>query len=237
MKNLIHSILILFCSVLFIFLCLIPSTELKSQTTGDNVEESGEAPTTKTTKYKVKKNIFRYNNVFSFYPFQSAINYMTVGYELKTGEKTAFKTIAGYAKQESSLLGFSDISNYSGFKIEMELKYFVNKKSVVFNGIYFAPFAMYKSCQFTFMEDKSYYDPNTGIYHYETVETSGKSGATHIGFLLGYHSKIGESFTLDMFAGEGLMSASGNHEMGSRFGDIYANEIRMKAGICLGFGF
>ncbi len=237
MKNLIHSNLILLCSVLFIFLCLIPSTELKSQTTNDNVEESAEAPTTKATKYKVKKNIFRYNNVFSFYPFQSAINYMTVGYEFKTGEKTAFKTIAGYAKQESSLLGFSDISNYSGFKIEMELKYFVNKKSVVFNGIYFAPFAMYKSCQFTFMEDKSYYDPNTGIYHYETVETSGKSGATHIGFLLGYHSKIGESFTLDMFAGEGLMSASGNHEMGSRFGDIYANEIRMKAGICLGFGF
>ena len=131
-------------------MCLISSTELKSQTTSDTDEGSAEPATTpKTTKYKVKKNIFRYNNVFSFYPFQSAINYMTVGYELKTGEKTAFKTIAGYAQQQSSLLGFSDISNYSGFKIEMELKYFINKKSVVFNGIYFAPFAMYKSCNFT----------------------------------------------------------------------------------------
>ena len=172
-------------------MCLISSTELKSQTTSDTDEGSAEPATTpKTTKYKVKKNIFRYNNVFSFYPFQSAINYMTVGYELKTGEKTAFKTIAGYAQQQSSLLGFSDISNYSGFKIEMELKYFINKKSVVFNGIYFAPFAMYKSCNFTFMDDRSYYDPNTGITITKLLKPNQNQQQHISGFYLGIIQKL-----------------------------------------------
>ena len=51
MKNLFQSKLIYFLSILSILLCLISSTELKSQTTSDTDEGSAEPATTpKTTK-------------------------------------------------------------------------------------------------------------------------------------------------------------------------------------------
>lgn len=223
--------------VALIFILTLSCNTIFAQTTEQSDDPADVVP---RTKYKVKKNVFRYNNVVSIYPFQSAINYMTFAYELKTGEKTAFKTQAGYAKKDQSSffdLGLGSISNYSAFRIQMEFKYFMNKKAEVFNGLYIAPFALYKSCKYTYTGDRQVYDPITGYYHYVTVNVKDNASAFHVGFLLGYHAKIGESFTVDMFAGEGLMSASGNFNDASRVFDTYANEIRMKLGMSIGYGF
>ncbi len=194
----------------------------------------GESP---KVKYKIKKPVFNYNSVFSVYPFQPAINYMTLGYEFKTGEKTAFKTLAGIASKENSVLGIGNISNYSAYKIEMQFKYFMNKKAAVFNGIYIAPFVLFKSCKFTYDGQERIFDSIFGSYRTVNIHKTDKANAFHLGFILGYHLLLGERFTLDMFAGEGLMSASGNYKYGSRVFDIYANEIRMKLGLSIGFGF
>ncbi len=226
---------------LFFFLTIFFSSALlatvaQAQTDTGSSEENTEAAPAKV-KYKSKKNVFRFNNVISIYPFQAAINYMTLGYELRTGERTTFKTIAGFAQKEKSLLDINNISKYSGFKIEMQLKYFINKKNEVLNGVYFAPFVLYKGCNFSFDEDNYVYDPVLGYSTYVLSHKKDKASAFHVGFLLGYHSKIGDNFTLDMFAGEGLMSSTGNLDYGSRVFDVYANEIRMKVGLNIGFGF
>jgi hypothetical protein len=209
-----------------------------SQTKTDQNDEPVEAAP--KVKYKVKRSVFRYNNIISVYPFQSAINYMTFAYELKTGAKTAFKTQAGYAKKDQTSFlntGLSGISNYSAFRIQMELKFFMNKKPEVFNGLYIAPFVLYKSCNYTYEGEQQVYDPIYGYYQTVYVNINDKASAFHIGFILGYHVKVGESFTIDMFAGEGLMTATGNSERASRIFDVYANEIRMKLGLSIGYGF
>src|SRR6266446_2576167 len=89
--------------VTLIFCFFLNGKKAVSQTNSGNNEENQEAT---TQKYKVKKKVFRNNNVFSIFPLQAISNYMTVGYEFKTGEKTAFKTIAGYSEAEQNLLSF-----------------------------------------------------------------------------------------------------------------------------------
>ncbi len=222
--------------ILFVFIITLFAIPSFAQTNTQSTEEATDATPAKV-KYKTKKNVFRFNNLISIYPFQAAINYMTLGYEFKIGEKTAFKTLAGYAEKEGNILGINSISKYSGFRIEMQLKYFITKNPDVFNGVYFAPFALYKNCNYTYDEDKWLYDPVLQYSTYMLVQTRDKASAFHVGFLLGYHTKVGESFTIDMFAGEGLMSASGNYKLGTRILDAYSNEIRMKIGLSVGFGF
>ena len=223
----------IFLPVVYFFLCFSLS-QVSAQTDDENEKEETPAP---KVKYKLKRNLFNYNNIISVYPFQSVINYMTVAYELKTGEKSAFKTIAGYAKKESSLLGLGTISDYSGYRLEMQFKYFMKKKGSVFNGIYIAPFVLFKSCNYTFDGEETVYDPITGSYNYLFVHVKDKASVVHVGFILGYQLKLGDSFTLDMFAGEGVMSAYGNYKYASRIFDAYSNEIRMKLGLSIGYGF
>jgi hypothetical protein len=225
---------IFFISLLLLIVFNINSVMAQTTTENEEVEQP-------KVKYKVKKKLFRYTNVISVYPLQAISNYMCLGYEFKTGEKTALKTMAGFAQKEGTFLDFNNtnasLTKYAGYKIEMQFKYFINSKATVFNGIYFAPFASYKACSFNYDIGEEVYDPNTGFYRYNTVSKKGKAGAMHLGFLLGYHTKVGESFTIDMYAGEGLMSCSGNYSYGSRLFDTYSNSIRLKLGLNLGFGF
>jgi hypothetical protein len=211
-------------------------TPLAAQTDTET-NDAAEAPAPKTTKYKVKKNLFNYNNIISVYPFQPIINYMTLGYEFKTGDKTAFKTIAGYARKESNDLGIDDMTDYSAYRVEMQFKIFTRKKPHVFNGTYIAPFVLYKNCNYTSERLQTYYDPVLGYYTSRTIREKGNASVVHAGFILGYHAKIGENFTIDMYAGEGIMSASGSYKNASRLFDVFSNEIRMKIGLSVGYGF
>ena len=88
------------CFSIFIFsICF--GSKLNAQTNTESTENKEEATSPKS-KSKVKKSTFDYNNIISIYPFQAAINYMTIGYEFRLGEKTALKTIAGIAQKEEN---------------------------------------------------------------------------------------------------------------------------------------
>ena len=218
-----------------LFSCLLNRNSGFSQTS-NNIDETGNTPA-KPDKSSPKKKVFPYNNIISIYPFQAAIAYMTLGYELKLGEKTVLKTIAGLAEKEQNFFSENNLTQYSAYRVELQLKYFIKKKAKAFNGVYIAPFALYKSCNFGYELTEKIYNPVIGFYEYINIEKIGKANVSHVGFLVGYQAMLGESFTLDLFIGEGLMSAAGDYKYGSRVLDVYANEIRLRTGLSIGYGF
>jgi len=228
-----------YISIIITFSTLLCSgTMAISQTQGGNDDNENYQP---RVRYKTKKNQFRYNNILSIYPAQALNSCMMLGYEFRTGDRTAFKTIAGYTQKEGDFFqnGFQNVTmtNFSSYRIEMQIKYFINKKVEPFNGIYFSPFILYKASDFSYDIYEERYDPITGVYSSMTTNKKGKASALHAGFILGYHIKMGDNFTLDICGGEGIMNASGDYKNGSRVFDVYSNSIRLKAGLDFGFGF
>ncbi len=186
-----------------------------------------------TKKSRKEKTDMDYRQVFSCYPIKALSNYIMLGYERQVGDKHVLKIAAGYVSFEDQLASTNfdfEVKDYSGFRFDMSLKYFVGENNPVFNGIYFSPYVSFKNSKFMYNDFNDFQFPSD-------IWEEGSATSFHGGFIFGYQLPIGESFTIDGYVGNVLKRSSGNYKEATRLFDSYKNNIGLIGGITVGFGF
>lgn len=182
---------------------------------------------------KKPKKEFAYRQVASVYPVKALSNCMMLGYERQVGAKHIFKIAAGYtnfAEQALNTAFNNELSQYSGMRFDMTLKYYIGKETVLFNGIYVAPFFSFKNAKFQY-RGNDFFSPGIDVWE------DGTAASYTIGGIMGVQFPITESFVFDFYVGNANMNSSGNYKEASRFMDSYRNSIGLISGFSLGFGF
>ncbi len=185
---------------------------------------------TKPANKSKQKKEFPFRQVVSFYPAKAIANYMMLGYERQVGAKNVLKIAVGYAnfEQQNLFSGFNNnIKNFSGTRFDLMYKYFIGKEPTVFNGIYFAPYASFKSSNFK-------YEKFNG---FGSVWEDGSATALAGGFIFGYQVPLGDSFTADVYIGDAMVKSHGDYTSADRFMDSYHSSIGLISGFSVGFGF
>jgi len=117
---------------------------------------------------------------------------------------------------------------YSGFGITPEFRYYMTHKDADGpEGLFIAPFGMYRNYQITLSKDTEFEDK-------ASVSTIGG------GLVLGYQAVFGEHVTMDFFAGPNYKSSkyiTEGEEDPEGNGFLGGNGVGVRFGLTLGFAF
>ncbi len=184
------------------------------------------------TKPPTKKPEFNHKSVASVFPFRAFANTMMFGFETKTSDKACFKIVAGVTYFEKDNIGFTEIYNYTGGRFEAQYKNFIGKNAKAFNGLYVAPFLLYKTSSFKYETNK--------VNGWQDTTVNGSVNMKGAGIVFGYQTTIGESATIDFFLGQGFFKSKGRNpedlDNANRPFDTFSSAIGFYTGFSVGIG-
>lgn len=216
------------------YVFLIP--ESASAAVPDSLIMRGESMSEMLLKTKRSKRDLDYRQVFAFYPVKALSNYIMISYERKVSDKHILKVGAGYVSFEELLTSTNfdfEVKDYSGFRFDLMLKYFVGENNPTFNGVYFSPLISFKNAKFKYNDFNDVFNPGNPDAEFE----EGSATSYHLGFAFGYQLPIGNSFNVDFYIGNVLKRSNGDYKAADRLMDQYKNAIGLVSGLTLGFGF
>ncbi len=182
-------------------------------------------------KPPTKKPEFNHKSVASIFPFRAFANTMMFGFETKTSDKACFKIVAGVTYFEKDNVGFTDIYDYTGGRFEAQYKNFIGKNAKAFNGLYVAPFLLYKTSSFKYDDIGK---------NWQDTTFNGKVNMKGVGIVFGYQATIGESATIDFFLGQGFFKSKGRNpddlDNANRPFDTFSSAIGFYTGFSVGIG-
>lgn len=180
-------------------------------------------------------------SVLTSFPTNFVASTMKVGYEFRVSSNKGLKLIGSYgggsSSSNSNIFGGPDntsyygLNNFSEFGLEAQLRFYILKGRPALNGLYLAPYAGYKSMNYTYNSSNSI----TG----QPITSSYNVSDFSIGYVIGYQYIYNSSFTLDLFVGGGLNTISGNNTFGSLSTDPFAyyKGIMIHPGVGIGIAF
>jgi len=177
--------------------------------------------------------------VLTSFPTNFVASTMKIGYEFRLSSNKGLKLIGSYGGGSSSgnanIYGtdntsYYGLNNFSEFGLEAQLRFYILKGRPALNGLYLAPYAGYKSMNYTY---------NSQNFTGQNITTSYSVSDFSIGYVIGYQYIYNSSFTLDLFVGGGLNNISGNNTFGTLDSDPFAyfKGIMIHPGIGIGIAF
>lgn len=160
-------------------------------------------PVTTTKKSPYKKMIH-------FNPLALIIGGMELGYESATTSKESFLINMGfYMSQEAGFLDLKDdYSNMSGFRLEMQYRFYRKNNNFIRN-VFLAPFFNLKTQTADHNETTYVTNPTPATI---TKSTTYSATTVGIGYMLGSRKSIFENIYLDAAIGGGMFfPVSGDH--------------------------
>lgn len=160
-------------------------------------------PVTTTKKSPYKKMIH-------FNPLALTIGGLELGYETATTSKESFLINMGfYLSQEAGFLDLKDdYSNMSGFRMEMQYRFYRKNNNFIKN-VFLAPFFNLKTQTADHNETTYVTSPTPATI---TKSTTYSATTVGIGYMLGSRKSIFENIYLDMAIGGGMfLPVSGDH--------------------------
>jgi len=192
-------------------------------------------PHLSTRSYAGKDTTVR-TGVLTFFPTNFVASTMKIGYEFRLTQNKGLKLLGSYgssANQSNASSGndYYSLNSFSEFGLEAQLRFYVLKGRPSLNGLYMAPYLLYKSMNYTYSSQ----NPITFL----PENASGTTSDFSIGYVIGYQILYNSSFSLDMFVGGGINSISGDNTHGNLGTDIfgYYKGIMIHPGIGIGIAF
>ncbi len=181
--------------------------------------------------------------IFCFYPLAAITSNFKVGIERKLSDVNTIKTNVRFGfGDKSSLYTYkpndtynADISNFVMAMLEMQLRYYFSDKAP--NGLYGGFYGFYKLANFSYVDNSSYYNYNTGTYVYNNSTQSQFLNGGGLGILFGVQDVLPEKIVLDVYMGSGVSftSSGGNGLQGlNGVTDRYFNGIGFILGANVG---
>ncbi len=170
-------------------------------------------------------------NVIKLNPLSLIALHANMAYEKALNDKMSVQLggFFGTVKIGASLDGNSGKTRYTGFGITPEYRYYItNKNKPAPEGFFVGPYALYRSYSL-----KATGTDSSG----QTTEAKSTINSYGGGFSLGYQVIIGESFTMDFFAGPNYKGVSTKYKDNSTEEDFSSNFlIGRGSGIGVRFG-
>ena len=177
-----------------------------------------------------------YKKMIHLNPLALTIGGFELGYEKATTKKESFYVNAGYyLSAEAGALDLKDdYSNMSGFRLEMQYRFYRKQNNYIRN-VYLAPFFNFKTVA---ADHLSYLYSNTPPYTSTKVTQRYSASTASFGYMLGLRKSVFENIYMDLGIGGGVfLPVSGDYHKELNIGlfSPYQKGVQFKAsfGFCI----
>jgi hypothetical protein len=183
-----------------------------------------------------KSVAFTDTKVLSFHPFAMITGSLRLSFETKVTDKTSLKVIGGFSLADRSIY-YYEVENMWAYYAEVQYRYYIGNPASpayhVLKGAYAAPFLLNQYMDY----DHAIVKMSASGQYIELVPRS--SSGTGGGIVIGYQAITGSSLALDVYAGGGIMAASGDYKTlnSSTAFEGFRRGVIPHLGFNLGFSF
>jgi hypothetical protein len=176
------------------------------------------------------------DGVFTIFPTNFVASTAKAGYEFKIAHNKGLKLMASFGSSTGSN-DYYYLDKFSEAGLEAQFRIYVLKDHPALNGLYLAPYVSYKSMTYSGATNYDglvlYVGPGPVYVNNVTASDFG------IGYVIGYQWIFNSTFTVDVFAGGGNNSISGNTSGGNLASTVYEyrSGIDFHSGIGIGIAF